>query len=101
MKNSWIQTFRRLAVAGVVAGSTMFCSAMCYAISAADSATDPVYADGWQAGDNGGFGFGPWSFNGTDPTPAGTYQAISSTSPIGTSWTLATHDNHTGLANAG
>jgi hypothetical protein len=101
MKNYWIKTFRRLAAATVVAGSTMFSSAMCYAISAADSATDPMYADGWQAGDNGGFGFGPWSFNGTDATPAGTYQAISSTSPIGTSWTLATHDNHTGLANAG
>jgi hypothetical protein len=100
MKNSWIQTFRRLAAATVVAGSTMYYSAMCYA-SAFDVATNPAYADGWQAGDNGGTGFGAWSFNGTDPTPAGTYQAMSSSSPIGTSWTLSTHANNTGLANAG
>lgn len=100
MKNYWIKTFRRLAAATVVAGSSMFYSAMCYA-SAFDVATNLPYADGWQASDNGGTGFGPWSFNGTDATPAGTYQAISSTSPIGTSWTLATHANTTGLANAG
>src|SRR6266480_5079730 len=100
MKNYWIKTFRRLAAATVVGSSTMFYSAMCYA-NAFDVATDPVYADGWQAGDNGGTGFGAWSFNGTDPTPAGTYQAMSSSSPIGTAWTLMTHANNTGLANAG
>ena len=100
MKNSWIQTFRRLAAATFVAGTTMYYSAMCYA-NAFDVATNPPYADGWQAGDNGGTGFGAWSFNGTDPTPAGTYQTMSSTSPIGTSWTLATHSDTTGLANAG
>src|SRR6476620_3508806 len=97
MRNSWIQTFRRLAAATIVAGSSLFYSAMCYA-NALDVATNPAYADGWQAGDNGGFGFGPWSFNSTDPTPAGTYQGMSSSSPIGTSWTLATHANNTGLA---
>jgi hypothetical protein len=69
--------------------------------SAADFATNPTYSGGWAAGQNGGFGFGAWSFNGTDPTPAGTYQGMSSSSPIGTSWTLATHANNTGLANAG
>ena len=50
-------------------------SAACYAAAAIDSASDPVYADGWQgrmvnaagvpvipAGDNGGFGFTPWNF---------------------------------------
>lgn len=26
-----------------------------------DSAAHPVYNDGWQTGDNGGFGFGPWA----------------------------------------
>ena len=31
----------------------------------------PVYDDGWQAGDNGGFGFGPWDFTGTYNTPVG------------------------------
>ena len=100
MKNFWIKTFRRLAVASVVAGSSMYCSAMCYA-NAFDTATDPVYADGWQAGDNGGTGFGPWSFNGTDATPAGTYQGMTSGSSLGTAWTLFVHDNSTGLANAG
>src|SRR5438045_3560663 len=71
------------------------------AFTAADFATDPAYSGGWAAGQNGGFGFGAWSFNGTDPTPAGTYQAMSFSSPIGTSWTLATHANNSGLANAG
>lgn len=28
--------------------------------TAFDSAADPVYNDGWQAGDNGGTGLGPW-----------------------------------------
>jgi hypothetical protein len=78
----------------------MFYSALCYA-NAFDTATDPVYADGWQAGDNGGSGFGPWSFNGTDSTPAGTYQGMTSGSSLGTAWTLFVHDNNTGLANAG
>jgi hypothetical protein len=100
MKNFWIKTFRRLAVASVVAGSTMFYSAMCYA-NAFDTPTNPQYADGWQSGDNGGSGFGPWSFNGTDATPAGTYQGMTSGSSLGTAWTLFTHDNSTGLANAG
>jgi hypothetical protein len=30
------------------------------AIIAADSAADAAYIDGWQAGDSGGIGFGPW-----------------------------------------
>jgi hypothetical protein len=30
---------------------------------AADDASQPVYADGWQAGDNGGNGFGPWQLD--------------------------------------
>ena len=100
MKNSWIQTFRRLAAATVVAGTTMYYSAMCYA-NAFDVATNPPYAPTWDAGDNGGTGFGPWSFNGTDPIPAGTYQGMSSSSPLGTSWTLLTHSTSSGLANAG
>ncbi|MBA3725026.1 MAG: PEP-CTERM sorting domain-containing protein [Armatimonadetes bacterium] len=28
-----------------------------------DSAADPIYNDGWQTGDNGGTGFGPWSLS--------------------------------------
>jgi hypothetical protein len=62
---------------------------LCYAQLASDSAADPVYADGWQAGDNGGFGFGPWDFHLTYNSPV--QQAINSTSPynqLGTAWTL-------------
>ena len=33
---------------------------------AADYATNSIYASGWSAGQNGGYGFGPWSFDGTD-----------------------------------
>lgn len=70
-------------------------------IIASDYATDPAYAGGWAAGQNAGSGFGAWSFNGTDPTPAGTYQGMTSSSSIGTAWTLFNHANNSGLANAG
>ena len=100
MRNSWTHFFRRVVATCAVSGATAWSSAMCYA-NAFDVATNPQYADGWQAGDNGGSGFGPWSFNLTDANPAGTYQAMSYTSPIGTAWTLATHANNSGLANAG
>jgi PEP-CTERM motif-containing protein len=77
MKNSWTQTFRRLAAGAIVAGATTFSSAMCYAINAFDSAADPVYTPAWNgivnsdaspygqisAGDNGGTGFNAWNFN--------------------------------------
>jgi hypothetical protein len=45
---------------------SVWSSATCYAQVAFDSADDIVYANGWQAGDDGGSGsFGPWSFSGT------------------------------------
>ena len=68
---------------------------------AADYATDPTYAGGWSAGQNGGYGFGAWSFYGTDLTPAGQYQGMSSSSPLGTAWTLFNLSSTSGLANAG
>lgn len=41
------------------------------AVVAWDGASDPAYADGWQAGDNGGTGFLPWQFeNLYDPASA-------------------------------
>ena len=70
-------------------------------IIAADYATNSIYASGWSAGQNSGYGFGPWSFDGTDPVPAGQYEGMSTSSPLGTSWTLLTYDNHTGLADVG
>jgi hypothetical protein len=63
MKNSWTRTFRRLAAGVAIGSATAFASAMCYAQSAYDDASDGAYADGWQAGDNGGFGFTPWNFD--------------------------------------
>jgi hypothetical protein len=74
MKISWKRFFRRVASVLFVGGATAYSSAMCYAVQVAfDSASDPVYADGWQGsvtnsgpptiGDNGGFGFTPWNFD--------------------------------------
>jgi hypothetical protein len=72
-------------------------SAMCYATSAFDSATDLVYNDGWTAGDNGGSGFGPWNFDGTyvsviqqsmDNGLQSGAQASSPHNQIGEAWTL-------------
>jgi hypothetical protein len=50
-----------------VTGATAWSSAMCYAVQLAyDDASDPVYNDGWQAGDDGGTGqLGGWNFDGT------------------------------------
>src|SRR5260221_561610 len=89
------------AMACALSATAAMMPGVCSGQIAADYATDPTYSGGWAAGQNGGFGFGAWSFNGTDPTPAGVYQGMSSSSPIGTSWTLATHSDTTGLANAG
>ncbi len=89
------------AVSGVAAMLTSIASAQV----AADSGTDPAYAGGWAAGQNGGFGFGAWSFDGTQApdnsfTTSG-QQGISSSSPLGTSWTLFNLSSTAGLANAG
>jgi hypothetical protein len=94
MKNFWIQTLRRLAAASVIVGASAFSSAMTYAATVAfDTATDPAYDDGWQAGDNGGFGFGAWDFTGTYTTPVGqTMDIFSHPNDLGRSWTLFNAD---------
>jgi hypothetical protein len=90
------------AIACAVSGATALMTGICSGqITASDSATDPVYSGGWSAGLNGGSGFGAWSFNGTDPTPPGTYQGISSASSVGTAWTILANSSSTGLGNAG
>ena len=89
------------AIACAVTGATALMPSIGSAQSAYDTATDPTYGSGWLAGQNGGYGFGAWSFNNTDPTPAGLYQGMSSASPLGTAWTLLDQANTTGLANAG
>jgi hypothetical protein len=90
------------ALACALSAATAMMPGVCFGVTtAADYATDPTYSGGWSAGQNGGSGFGAWSFNGTDPTPPGQYQGMSSSSPIGTAWTLLTHSSSSGLANAG
>jgi hypothetical protein len=89
MKNSWRAFIRRIAAVSVVGATTAWSSALCYAQLASDSASDPVYADGWQDGDNGGFGFETWDFTGSY---AGAIHEIDSSSQfnnIGTAWRLA------------
>jgi hypothetical protein len=95
---------RGVAAACAVAGATGLLpgNGSAQTLVAADYATNSAYAGGWSAGQNGGYGFGAWSFDGTDTTPpTGPYQGISTASPLGTSWTLLTYALHTGLANSG
>ena len=54
---------------------------------AADYATNSIYKSGWSAGQNGGYGFGAWSFDSTSATAG---QEMSSAAAIGTAWTLFT-----------
>ena len=75
-------------------------SGICSAQVAADYATDPTYASGWSAGQNGGYGFGAWSFNGTDPALS-VQQGMSSSSPVGTAWTLFNLSSTSGLSDVG
>jgi hypothetical protein len=81
------------AMACAVSGATAMMTGVCSAqFSAADYATDPTYASAWSAGQNGGFGFGAWSFNGTVSTNGvanpGGQQTLSSSSPVGKAWTM-------------
>lgn len=59
--------------------------------NAADNGGNAPYNDGWQAGDNGGFGFGPWVFlnSSTNSSQNGQFRATSSAVNIGTpAWGL-------------
>jgi len=60
---NWRKKFRRRMAGCAIGGSVALSSAACYAANAFDNASDPVYSNGWQAGDNGGFGFTPWNFD--------------------------------------
>jgi hypothetical protein len=76
---------------------------LCHAQVAFDNATSAAYADGWQDGDDGGFGFGPWNFDGSYNAPPNTTHQINSAHPkndLGTAWAMVlNYDN--GLARAG
>ena len=52
------------AIACAVTGVTAMMPGVSSAQIAADFATNPTYAGGWSAGQNGGYGFGAWSFDG-------------------------------------
>lgn len=85
------------AVACAVSGVTALMAGVCSGqIIASDSASNPIYSSGWSAGQNGGSGFGAWSFNGTDPVGA-PLQGMSS----GPAWTIFNTNSTSGLANAG
>ena len=116
MKNSWTKTFRRLAAGCIVAGCTAMSSAMCYAATAYDDASDSVYADGWQAGDNGGSGFTAWNFdsrygNGAQYTSSGFKeiddglqggtQFSNPHNAIGEAWTMGEVPTTNGAGRAG
>jgi hypothetical protein len=80
-----------VAVACAVAGASTMLNGNCSAqtFSAADYATNSTYAGGWQPGNNGGYGFGPWSMDGTSTSPI--QNAIDSTSPydpFGVAWAI-------------
>jgi hypothetical protein len=80
-----------VTAACAVAGAATVLHGTCAAqpFIAADYAADPTYAAGWSAGQNGGYGFGPWSMDNTLDTPI--QNAMDSTSPFnpfGVAWTL-------------
>ena len=76
------------AVAGASSLLNGNCSAQPYV--AADYATNSAYAGGWSAGQNGGYGFGPWSMNytGTNSSMQHTMDRTSPYDPFGVAWTL-------------
>lgn len=89
------------AIACAVSGATALMSGVCSAqVVASDSASNPVYTGGWSAGQNGGTGFGAWSFTGTDPSGA-PYYGVSTGSAVGTAWTMGVTNSNSGLADAG
>jgi hypothetical protein len=87
------------AVAGAATMLNNHCAAQPYL--AADYSTNSLYAGGWVQGQNGGHGFGAWSFNGTDNTPDGLYHGMSSSSSLGPAWTLLVQSSGSGLSNSG
>lgn len=98
---------QKVTAACAVAGATTLLSGTAPAQNfvAADYATNPTYTSGWSAGQNGGYGFGPWSFDstitGTNSTPdAGYQQTTSIAAAIGMSWTLFDLTNN-GISDVG
>lgn len=103
---------RKVTAACAVAGATTLLSggASAQTFVAADYATNPTYTAGWSAGQNGGYGFGAWSFDWTeaqigtetnDVADPGDQQTISSAAAIGTAWTLFNFTSTNGISVVG
>ena len=76
-------------MACAVSGAAAMLPGISLAQLAADYATNATYAGGWAAGQNGGFGFTPWSFTGTSGSPIQQTMTTSSAfDQIGRAWTL-------------
>src|SRR5579862_7882349 len=80
-----------IAVACALSGASTILNGVCSAqpLTAADYSTNSTYASGWSAGQNGGFGFTPWSFDGTSGSDV--QQRMDNSSPfnqLGPAWTL-------------
>jgi hypothetical protein len=91
MRSHFALTQGMAVLAGATAGVTI-ATDVCEAVTiAADNASNPAYADGWQPGDNGGFGFSGWDMSGTYTSPI--QHSLDGSSPyihnqLGTAWTL-------------
>ncbi|HEX3626658.1 MAG TPA: hypothetical protein VH280_14685 [Verrucomicrobiae bacterium] len=98
---------QKITAACAVAGATTLLggSATAQTFVAADYATNSIYVPSWSASQNGGYGFGPWSFDGTtddaNNPDAGSQQTMSSAAAIGTSWTLFNLSSSGGISIAG
>src|SRR5882672_667987 len=91
MRSHFVMNSASMACA--LSAATAMMTGVCSGQIAADYATNPTYAGGWSAGQNGGFGFGAWSFNGTVAPTTGTpdpgaQQMMTTSSPVGRAWTL-------------
>ena len=94
MRSLFSVNAQNLAAVGAVASATALFNGYCCAqtIVAADYATNAAYAAGWSAGQNGGYGFTAWNFDGTSggaPIEQGmTFDHSSPSDALGTAWTL-------------
>lgn len=98
---------QKITAVCAVAGTTTLLAGTASAqkFVAADYATNSTYTAGWSAGQNGGYGFGVWSFDGTidasNNPDLGAQQTMSSAAAIGTSWTLFNLNSSGGISIAG
>ncbi len=94
MRSRFPTTQQAFAVACATIGATTLLNGRCSAqpFIAADYATNGIYASGWSAGQNGGYGFTAWDFDGTStnfPVEQGmTFDHSSPFDALGTAWTM-------------